>query len=75
MSENKRFYIKIENNNYQIYDKEEQFSFNPCEDEFLAMQIVNALNSLEYGGKYQPVWFKNESDGELYKFYQKGGRE
>ena len=71
----KRFFIKIENGNFQLYDREEQFSFNKCEDEFLAMQIVYALNSLEYDGEYQPIWFKNESDGGLYKFYQKGGRE
>ena len=70
MMTEKRFFIKIEDGNFQLYDREEQFSFNPCEDEFLAMQIVNALNSLEYDGEYQPVWFEHENGG-LYKFYQK----
>lgn len=71
----KRFFIKIENGKFQLYDREEQFSFNNCEDEFLAMQVLNALNYLEHEREYKPVLFRNETDGKLYKFYQKGDSE
>lgn len=67
----KRFYIKIENEKFQLYDREEQFSFNPCKDAFFVAQVEDVLNYLEYEGEYRPVLFKNEEDGELYKFYQK----
>ena len=67
----KRFFIKIENENYQLYDREEEFSFNACEDEFLAIQVLDALNYLEHEREYEPVLFRNETDGKSYKFYQK----
>ena len=67
----KRFFIKIENEDFQLYDREEEFSFNKCEDEFLAMQVVDALNYLEHEREYKPLLFKNETDGKLYKFYQR----
>ena len=67
----KRFFIKIENGKFQLYDREGQFSFNNCADEFLAMQVLSALNYLEHEREYKPVLFKNETDGKLYKFYQK----
>lgn len=71
----KRFFIKIEDGKFQLYDREEQFSFNKCEDEFLVMQVLDALNYLEHEMEYEPILFRNESDGKLYKFYQKRDSE
>lgn len=67
----KRFYMKIENGSYQLYDREKEFSFNSSDDEFLITQVCDALNCLEYDGEYTPILFKLDINGEIIKLYQK----
>lgn len=66
----KRFYVKIENGSFQLYDREEEFSFNSSDDEFLISQVCDALNCLEYS-EYAPILFKSDINGEIVKLYYK----
>lgn len=42
-----RFYIKIENEKYQLYDKLEEYSFCPCSNEAFVSQVRRALNCID----------------------------
>lgn len=42
-----RFWVKIEDEKYQLYDKLEEYSFNSCSDEWFVSQTRYALNGLD----------------------------
>ena len=65
-----RFYYRYKNGKYQLFDREGNFSFNPCDDEWLISQMANALNCLEHESEYKPIIFKTQ-DGQQIKLYQR----
>ncbi len=44
MMDKDRFYIKIEDGKYQLYDRIEEYSFNPISEEWFVVQVKDLLN-------------------------------